>query len=158
MGIKKINIVLCFALIIFNVYFVSIIIINYYSEIKKRAIWKSEFVDRNIKTISFTFYKDSFEIKGRRGLKWIRAQNVYVNNKKVLIDSLYRKFDFLRRHGSKYYALEFYNSLDSVVFKMPPDDIELIYRGSKYSPYFIRNGCFPNFNINDNKYISYLEK
>ncbi len=125
---------------------------------KKERIWKTEFIERKIESISIIVNQEFYEIKGRRGLGWSGVQKVYINKLSISPDSLYRKYDFFHRVCEKYYFLSYESIGDSIVFKFPPIDRYEVYVLNNYSPYFTRTDCHPKWNLYDKKYLKYLPK
>jgi len=126
---------------------------------RKIRVWKTEFFERKIRTISITVTGENNGIKGRRGLGWTGVDKVYVNNLLIKSDSLYRKYDFFQRVCGKYYFLSYRKSVDdSIVFKFPPIDRIEVYKKKDYSPYITVSDCYPRWNLQNKKFLKYLPK
>jgi hypothetical protein len=93
--------------------------------------WKSEFTDKQIQTISIQFNDDFNSIFTLRFDGWKSVKNVYVNNFKCEIDSVYMWSDFFHEKKTKFYSIVDSPICDSIVYKFPPIDMIEIYDKNK---------------------------
>jgi len=91
---------------------------------KNMSSWKKEFHSEGIKNIVLVFNFDTFAVKGGDISRyWKKVKKVYVNNKLITPDKLYRKNDFIYTHCNENYALLINKDIDSIVYKFPPVDL-----------------------------------
>jgi len=132
----------------FGITFASLLffyLLNYFGgdKIKEREIrqqdwykrWIKRFKDKGIKTISFVLDDKYISKFNEHGSYWRRVEKVYVNNKKINPDSLYRKEDFIVRNCDNMYYYFTYDDVDSVIYQFYPAQLLLEKKTGKNSYY-----------------------
>ena len=109
--------------ILLIMFFMSVILIianldyfRYRRSAKKAIYWKKSFEVNKIDIVSITVSFQSIKTSKKQVRYWKKAKKVYVNNKVVNYESLFKWKDFLYKHCGDYYVLLPLAEIDSIVY------------------------------------------
>lgn len=122
---------------------------------EQSKIWKLQFTEQSINSISIIFNEDFNPIISFKFDGWKSVEKVYVNNVETEIASLYMGSDFFYKKNNVFYSIVDNRRCDSIVYKFPPNDKIEIYDANK-KLLKIEKNCFQSkelYNIYNSFFI-----